>query len=52
MQDPEDYPCAFMCNEENTTGFRIGDYRILYRPERIAQGNHDDKILHMMDIIL
>jgi hypothetical protein len=52
MDEPELFSGVFACHEEGGCGFRIGNTRILFRPERIAQGFDDLEVLHMIDILI
>jgi len=52
MDEPELFPGVFTCYEENSFGFRIGNTRLLFKAERIAQGFDDLEILHLIDIII
>lgn len=52
MDEPELFSGVFACHEESSCGFRIGNTRVLFRAERIAQGFNDLEVLHMIDIIV
>lgn len=49
--EPELFPDVFACGDEDACSFMIGDTRIIFRAERIAQGFTDLQVLHFIDIL-